>query len=162
MRILLITLFTMFSVATVEAQQTDFSGTWLFKDQASISGKLYSNGSPKQIKATQNAGAITIERLNVKPNGEEVASIETIGFNGKPFEKVTASKRKKVVILKWANDGKSFTETALLYSLTDSSKPDFKVTDTWRLEDGKLTMVRKDENFTNGEVWESKATYEKQ
>jgi hypothetical protein len=63
----------------------------------------------------------------------------------------------------WSADKKNFTETMNIYSLTDPTKADHKQTDTYSLsDDGKtLNLDRKDENFVNGEVWESMATYEK-
>jgi hypothetical protein len=35
-------------------------------------------------------------------------------------------------------------------------------TDRWSVEDGKLIMLRKAENFGNGEEWERKSIYQKQ
>jgi hypothetical protein len=47
--------------------------------------------------------------------------------------------------------------------LTDPGKMDYMVTDIYSLNNSgtSLSLDRKDENNTNGEVWESIATYEK-
>jgi hypothetical protein len=140
--------------------QTSFNGTWKFKDQESVSGNLYANGSPGQVTiavsgADQKMDYLTNDGQNDVPSSENFIS-------GKPFETKTKSGRKKIVVLTWSADKSSFTEISSIYSLTDASKLDFKNTDIWTLTDGKLILDRKNENYTNGETWESKATYEKE
>lgn len=54
------------------AQKTNFSGTWTLQDQQSISGKLYSNGVPKQIKVLQSANNIIIETTVAGSDGDIV------------------------------------------------------------------------------------------
>jgi hypothetical protein len=154
-------LFLVCLAATAYSQKADFSGDWIFKDQQSISGKLYSNGVPKEIKATQKTDAITLEKTTAGANGD-VTITETVPFDGKPFETLTASKKKKTVMITWDPSQKSLTETIQIYSPADTNKVDHKDTDTWSLEDGNLVLTRKDENFTNGETWEEKAVYGKQ
>jgi hypothetical protein len=148
--------------AIVYAQKTDFSGTWTLKDQRSISGTLYSNGVPKQIKVTQTNDALMLETTTANAQGQDVTTVEDLAFNGEKFETTTASKRKKSVALNWDKDGKTFTHTADLSQIADTSKVEIRYTDTWRVEDGKLILLRKAENFSNGEGWESKSIYQKQ
>lgn len=160
----LLSLFTALLVtAVVFAQKTDFSGNWTLKDQHSISGTLYSNGVPKQIKVTQTKDNLTLEATTANAQGQDVTTTEKLAFNGEKFETTTASKRKKVVALNWDKEEKTFTNTSDLSQKTDTSKVEIRYTDTWSLEDGKkLIMVRKAENMSNGEVWESKSIYQKQ
>jgi hypothetical protein len=144
------------------AQKTDYSGTWLLKDQESVSGTLYSNGVPKQIKLTQAKDALTIESITANAQGQDVTTSESLAFTGKPFESTTASKRKKTSTLAWDKDGKTFMRTSDLSQTADTGKLEIKYTETWSLEDGKLILLKKAENFSNGEVWEAKAIYGKQ
>jgi hypothetical protein len=62
----------------------------------------------------------------------------------------------------WDKDGKTFIRTSDLSQTTDTSKVEIKYTDTWSIDEGKLILLRKAENFSNGEEWEAKAIYEKQ
>jgi len=154
-------LFTALLLTTAAfAQKTDFSGNWSFTEQSSISGKLYSNGSPKAIKITLTATAITLEKTSAGASGD-VTTSETVSLDGKPFETVTpTTKRKKVITIAWSSNS-ALTEIASLYNATDPAKLDFKTTDTYTVENGELVLDRKTENFTNGETWESKANYSK-
>lgn len=154
----LLIFFSLLAIASY-AQNKDFSGNWQFKEQESISGKLYSNGSPKVVKITQSAGQVVIESTTAGQNGDITSSV-TLAFDGKPAELKTSSGKRKVLTLNW-NGTSSFTTVASVYNLTDTQKLDFKTTDTYTIEGGSLVLQRKAENFTNSEVWESKAYYEK-
>jgi len=148
--------------STSLAQHTDFSGTWLFKDQQSISGNLYSNGVPKQITITQTGKALIIEKITAVGDGTDATSRDTLSFDGKPFKTLSPSKRPKEVTLKWNAAKEGFTTIATAFNPTDKTRADFKTTDTWSIENDQLVMIRKSENFTNGEVWQSKGIYDKQ
>ena len=144
--------------------QTDFSGSWSFKDQQSVSGNLYANGSPNKIQITHMKTNISIQKVTAKGDGTDIMTSDAnIGFDRIAVEGKTSSNRINFLIVEWSADYKSFMETTNIYSLTDAGKVDFKVTDTYSLsDDGKtLNLDRKDENNTNGEIWESIATYEK-
>src|SRR6185437_14246375 len=97
----------LFSMAAY-AQQTDFSGTWVFGDQQSISGNLYSDVSPTQMKVTQKGDEIVIEKTTSAGNGD-VTTNETLTFDGKPFQTTTSSGRKKRITIKWSDDQKILT-----------------------------------------------------
>jgi hypothetical protein len=155
----LVALF-LFNTVVAFAQKNDISGTWVFKDQQGISGRLYINGSPKQVTVKQDGGGIKLESIT-STGDKDTTTTESFGSNNL-FETKTPRGRKKVITLKWSDDGKSFKETTNIYSLTDSGKLDFKNTDTWAVDNGELILDRENENYTNGEIWESKATFEKQ
>jgi hypothetical protein len=148
------------SMSAVEAQ-TSLSGTWIFKSQESISGNLYSNGSPKSLTIKQDAKSITMEKTTAG-NGGDVTNTEIANFDGQPVQMTTASKRKKTITATWSSDKKSLTEIVQIYDATDSNRLFHLVTDVWSLAGGGLVLDRKDENKENGEIWESKATYSKQ
>lgn len=140
--------------------QTNFNGAWKYKDQASISGNLYVNGSPSSVTISSSGTDLKMNYLT-NDGQKDIPTSETFN-DGKPFETKTPMGRKKVVVLTWSADKMSFKEVSSIYSLTDANKLDFKNTDVWTILDGKLILDRKNENYTNGETWESKATYEKQ
>lgn len=145
--------------ATVLNAQTNFSGDWKFTDQESISGKLYSNGSPKSLKITQSATQVFIEQTSAGASGD-VTTSSTLPSDGKAFETKTASGRKKIVTLTW-NGTTGFTTVTSTFDTADPTKMVFKTTDIFTMGDKGLVLQRKAENFGNGEVWESKAYYEK-
>lgn len=161
-RIGILALALLCSVATIIAQRADFSGTWKFKEQASITGNLYSNGSPRQIKITQKDKDIVIEKTATDENGKDVTGTDSLNFDKGVFEKITKSKRKKRITIQWTEDGKGFTEITTLYTAADHSKPEFTYTDQFSLVGGNLVLIRKAENFENKESWESSSIYEKQ
>lgn len=142
------------------AQTNNLAGIWNFKEQQSISGNLYANGSPKQVTIKQTNDIFEFEFITADEEGD-TKSNEKIS-SGKELESTTPMGRKKISKIQWSADGKTLTETTNIYSKTDVGKFDFKFTDSWTITDGKLILDRKNENFTNGETWESKATYEKQ
>jgi preprotein translocase subunit SecF len=79
--------------------------------------------------------------------------------NGSPKQVTINQEQSKFQIVNTiADQNKDTTSTE---TFTDD-KLDFKNTDTWTLGTDKLILDRKNENYTNGETWESKATYEKQ
>jgi hypothetical protein len=161
MKRLLASLVALLLTTIAFAQKTDFSGTWNLKDQKSISGALYSNGVPKQIKITQAKDAFTLDMTTANAQGQDVTTTESLAFNGKKFESTTASKRKKSISITWDKEGKTFTRTSDLSQTTDTSKVEIRYTDKWSIDDGKLMLDRKAENFLNGETWESKSVYQK-
>lgn len=148
-----------FSCAFSFAQNKDFTGNWNFTEQESISGKLYSNGSPKSFKITQSTAQVIIEQTTAGANGD-VTSSTTLSFDGKPFETKTSTGRKRIVTIAW-NGTAGYTTVTTTYDLADPTKMYFKTTDIYTMDDKGIVLQRKAENFTNGEVWESKAYYEK-
>ncbi len=139
------------------AQNKDFSGTWKFAEQESISGKLYSNGSPKSFKITQSDNQTIIEQTSAGASGD-VTTSNTLTFDGKATESKTGTGRKKVVTLTW-NGTSGYTTVSSIYNAADPTKLEFKTTDIYTMDEKGLVLQRKAENFMNGEVWESKAYY---
>ncbi len=84
----------------------------------------------------------------------------TLTFDGKATESKTGTGRKKVVTLTW-NGTSGYTTVTSIYNAADPNKLEFKTTDIYTLDEKGLVLQRKAENFMNGEVWESKAYYEK-
>jgi hypothetical protein len=154
-----ITTLAALAISCLTYAQSELSGNWTFQKQESISGKLYSNGSPETIKINVDGSNVIIEKSTAVGDGTYTKISETVSLDGKAFETVTASKRKKVITLK--KDGTKYIEYAILYNVSDPTKIDRKVTDTWSIENGQLLLDRKDENIEGNNTWESKATYSK-
>ena len=89
-------IFMAFGLTTAFAQKTSaFSGNWNFKNQESISGQLYSNGVPSKINISEAKDNLTLEKVTASGDGQEITTTEILPVNGKSFETVTSSKRKK-------------------------------------------------------------------
>jgi len=147
------------TVNYVKAQNASLNGNWNFKDQQSISGNIYENGSPKKAAITQNGDRL---KLTTTISTGDLDSTFTEALSIMPFETITGrSHKKKVSVISWLPDHSGFTEISTIYSKDDSSKADYRNTDKWTLQHGQLTLDRKSENFINGETWESTATYTK-
>jgi hypothetical protein len=143
------------------AQSTDFSGKWLYRDQEIVSGNSIGDGTPTRMTVTQKSNAMDIVKLTEGGN-VDVTTTETVGFDGKPFQTKSQSGGRKLIAIKWSGDQKTFTETTMVFSTSDSTKPEYRVTDTWSMENGRLVLHRKDENLMIGDVVESRLFYEKQ
>lgn len=144
-------------------QKSDFSGKWKLIEQKSITGTLYENGVSKKMLVNQNNDKIVIEKTTLSQSNTDAITNETFFFDGKPFETVTASKRMKIITMKWDDSKKRFIAVASLKNAIDKEKEDMKITDIWMINgEEKLILIRKSENYLNGEIWESKSVYEKE
>jgi hypothetical protein len=150
---------TLLACTTVQAQ-VNLSGSWALKDQQSVSGTLYANGSPKTVVIQKETKSILIEKVTAG-NDSDVTTTEIVSLDGAPTATTTASGRKKIITGQWSSDQNTFIEVSLVYEAADSTKLYFRTTDSWSLENGSLLLDRKAENQANGEIWESKATYDK-
>src|SRR5450631_4335906 len=110
--------FLMFLCTATYAQSKNFTGTWSLSDQQSISGTLYSNGVPKQIKVTLNDSSLNMEKTTANSD-QDVTIMEKANLDGKPTATITSSKRKKVVTIRRDNDENNFTEIVNFYMAED-------------------------------------------
>ena len=148
-------------IVVTHSNEISFTGTWDLVDQQNISGNLYSNGVPKQMVIIQRSDSIIIKRLSTDQSGDDIIAIDSISFEGRPFETISISKRKKFVSANWNNKKDELTVTGKFYNLTDLTRLEYIITDTWALEGGSLSMVRVNKNLINDEEWESRSIYEK-
>lgn len=142
--------------------RTDFGGDWWLKDEVSLTGRLYSNGIPKEMTVVQYSDSISIVKISSGLTGDVKAN-EILRFDGQLIESMSGSHKRKVTAMKWGDkDQKTFQEITRRYAVNDTSKLEHITTDTWSIENAELVLVRKDENLVNGEVWEEKGIYQKQ
>jgi hypothetical protein len=160
MKTILVIAIGIFGFVSAATAQTDFSGTWILKEQKIITGQLYSNGVPKEMVITQTGDVVTIDKTTASADAD-VKTSETPGTEAKPFVTTTPSKRKKLITIKWDTDHKGFTEIANLYSAADNTKLEITYTDHFSMEDVTLVLLRKVENLFNGDNWSSTSTYDK-
>jgi hypothetical protein len=151
--------------ASALAQTAGFSGAWALKERTSLSGQDFANGVPKSITVTEKADVIAIERVLITEAARgENQYVETLAFDGKPFERVTLGKRQAHATIKRLEDPRSLVET-ISYSLPENFRDhEFTATETWHLSnDNKtLTIIV---NYTNEKDptknWSMRGVYEK-
>lgn len=152
---------TLLFAITAMAQQTDFSGTWKLKDSKSISGTLYGNAVPKQIKVSQTKELLTFETNEESQFPTDIVGTEKLPLSGKSVDTTLGKKnRKKTTNAKFEKDGAKCTRVCSLYE-EDGKTIYVTYTDVFSLDGGNLVLRRKGENFSNGEIWEAESVYEK-
>jgi len=143
-----------------KTQKTIFLGTWILTDQKSISGNLYDNGIPQQIKVILKNDTIILEKTTAYPTGN-IVGIEKIIFDEKPFETKSPAGRKVLITAKWMGNKNGFIAVSQFYNINDHKKLEITKNDIWSIEDNNLVLIRKNENLANGETWESKSIYKR-
>ncbi|MBO9570993.1 MAG: hypothetical protein J7497_02105, partial [Chitinophagaceae bacterium] len=143
------------------SQEKQFAGTWVLKDYKSVTGFMYENIAPKKILVSSYKDRFEVIRVTPGVNNMDVESYEILYFNGKPFQTITPSKRKKSTSMKYSTGHLSFAVVALLKNAIDSKVLDIKITEGWQLSEGNmLRLTRKSEDYLTGEIWEVEAFYE--
>jgi hypothetical protein len=160
-RLFLATAILLFAI-TVMAQKTDLSGTWKLKDNKSISGTLYGNAVPQQIKITQAKELLTLETNEEQQFPTDIIGTEKLPLSGKSVDAtVGEKKKKKTTTAKFEKDGSKCTRVCSLYE-EDGKNIYVTYTDILSMDGSNMILRRKGENFSNGEVWECESIYEKQ
>jgi hypothetical protein len=123
--------------------QANFSGTWTFAEQESVSGNLYNNGNPKSLAVKQEKETIAIETTTVGAEGKDnIVKVDML-FGGKASERTTASGRLVKNSIVWSADKTSFVQTTEVYNAQDKTKLEYKNTDTWSIYFCKMLLQRK-------------------
>jgi hypothetical protein len=147
---------------TLCAQKADFSGTWRLSDIKSLSGKLYANAVPKELRIAVSRDSLVFqtEEDNLFPT--DIVGRESYAQNGAVTQSSFGKKnRKKAARLQWNKEGNQCIRTSSLYQ-EDGKNIYVTYTDTISREGDHLIVQRRGENFANGEVWECWSAYEKE
>jgi hypothetical protein len=145
-------------VAITSFSQTDFSGTWIFKEKRHVSGPQYANELPKQIKVQQTKDSLIIENTSAGNGGVDVTNRIVFAMNGKLTMALSGNSSRKRK-LAWSEDKKSITLTTIFYK---ESGDDIDLTrvETWVI-DGSQLKVNKKSIEANSENWETNGVFEK-
>jgi hypothetical protein len=160
--ILLTVLSILCHTDAVFSQKTDFTGNWEIREKTSVSGVLYENGVPKQIKTTQNPEIIIIEKINTNQSGLDYTTADTVSLNGKVSESITPQKRKKSIMIKWSDETKVLTQTSNFSYPDNENNVAYTITDIWKLsESGESLMLLRTMTSPKSDGWSIKAVYNK-
>lgn len=143
------------------AAQTNYSGTWNFKEKQSVSGPDYSNALPKQLIVAQNKDSLIVTTVSMGAGGEDMSHRQALPMNGKTIS--VKAGRKFDTHLSWSADKKTLTITTAISKADNADEVELTRVDAWTVSaDGKeLTFDRKSIE-TVSENWESKGIYSKQ
>ena len=158
---LLIVPVILFSFAFLP-DKANFSGSWSLNEGKSDLGQR-GRFAARSIKSEQKDDAITISKTSPGFNGgADVTTSETLSFDGKESETTAFGNSKKKSILKWADDGQSFTITSTTLFERDGQTTEIKSTETWSLTDGgKALSITTVSSSPRGE-FTTKGVYDKQ
>lgn len=139
---LLLAGFTVFcTAATVKTLSADFKGDWNFNEGKSKMAEGRFRMNAKKIKVSQDGDAITIERTNASPQGEDVTSSEKITFDGKTAESTVFGGAKKKSTAAWSSDGNQLTINSTIVFERDGNSFEIKTVEVWKLSDGGKTLT---------------------
>ena len=146
----------------IYAQKTDFSGTWVLKNQIHLFGPNYSNGVPLEIEIKQTESNITIRRISYVTNDQKDTTDEILDFDGRPTVIATKSKRNKNIELKWEAESELLIHTVQISYPNDNTKIETTRNETWHLSKSKneITISKKDYySSTDSLIFEVKGEY---
>lgn len=144
--------------------QVNFTGNWTadIENIEYVSGNHYFNGSPGKLVIKQLNDNVTLELFGIDAERQIISTgrTEVLTIGGKVTESASSDGSIRKTTIQWGSDKSSLIRVNEMFG-TDKKTLQKRITDTWKIEDGKLILQRHDENFTNGDVWEQKVTYER-
>ena len=146
--------------AIAASEKVNFSGEWTFN-------KAKSNTAIHQViflgafKLLQKGNELTIERLSMNRDGQEMKSTEKYTLDGKECENTTRNRTRKSIVT-WSEDGNSITISSKMVFDRNGQTMEIKIIEIWKLEDGGKSLSIESSHSTP--MGERKATliYDKQ
>ena len=146
-----------FTLSSMTANRTNFSGEWKLNESKSNHGHLlciYDGGDrmrSKTMKIAEHADFLTVDVASSFPNAALVIRQEKLTFNGKESEFTLMGRGKKSTV-KWSDDGQTMTVNSVVYLDINGEKTEFKVTEVWKLiNNGKSISLQANTKSTYGE-----------
>jgi hypothetical protein len=116
-------------------ENTNFTGKWKFNESKSELGEGRFRGAATQLTVSQNENELQIERLSVRPSGEEFRSTEKLTLDGKECTNVVFGDRERKSTATWSEDGHSLTISSVMIFEREGEKMTINTTETWNLSD---------------------------
>ena len=149
--------------SNTHAQILNFSGDWKVDTTKTNYGKAGPFSTPIEMKISQTADTLSIERITRDHLGGIHSYTENLALNGVSADVLIRNSVKKQAAIKWSADKKTLVETA---QYEDPNAPEqyqhYRGTETWTLSgDGKILAIdRTDDGEDEHDV--SKMVYNKQ
>ncbi len=136
-------------------QKTDFSGSWLINKSKSDFGDAPEWVLPKVLKVIQSSDKIIIITTQLNEDLREKDPVaDTLGFDGKGFDRISSTGNQITSNVKWIND------QSLQIDVRSGKR---HVVETWTLQDkGKTLVENREVEQANGLTYTLKACYDKQ
>lgn len=140
--------------AIAASEKVNFSGEWTFNKAKSNLGEGRFRTSLK-LTILQKGNELTIERLSMNRDGQEMKSTEKYTLDGKECENTTRNRTRKSIVT-WSEDGNSITISSKMVFDRNGQTMEIKIVETWKLEDGGKSMSIESSHLTP--MGERKAT----
>jgi hypothetical protein len=153
LRSLLLTssLFLLLTSMMVVAMNANFSGDWKLNESKSDLGEFGSRFAPKKLKITGQADGMSVDRVSVNQQGEEVTMTEKLTFDGKEAESTVFGSSKKKSTTKWSDDGQVLTVNSTIMFERNGETTEIKMTEVYKLIDnGQALSVESTSNSSFG------------
>lgn len=140
----------------------DFSGTWKLNKNKSELGEYGEMMVGAEVKIEQKSDRLLLTTTGTSYDEKEIIFTETLTFDGNLSESLVWGSAKRKSLLKWAEDGKSFTVTSTTLYEWEGEAIEEKETHIWRLgENGKTLSLQYSSSSSDGDTTLVKALYEK-
>lgn len=152
--ILSINLFSLFFFmsASLNAQRTNYSGTWIFNESKSQLGEMRFRAPASKLVMTQEENSLVLERTAKGRNGEEFTLKEKYTLDGKICENTGAMNTVKKSTITWSSDNKILTINSTAVFERDGNSMEIKTIEVFNLSnDGKVLTVNSTSTSQRGE-----------
>jgi hypothetical protein len=152
-------LTTSYKPSSMPADRADFSGEWKLNESKSELDRkfpvcIFGEGDRALSKTMQVAAYsdfLSVTVLRPLPYGGQVASQETVTFDGKESEATIVGRPREKSSATWSEDGQTMTINSVKSFKTISDDADITVTEVWKLiNDGNAMSVEVNSSSTSG------------
>jgi hypothetical protein len=145
---------------SMPADRADFSGEWKLNESKSELDRkfpicIFGEGDralSKTMKVAAYEDFLSVTVSRPLPYGRQVASQETVTFDGKESEATIVGRPREKSSATWSDDGQTMTINSVKSFKTISDDADITVTEVWKLiNDGNAMSVQVNSSSTSGE-----------
>jgi hypothetical protein len=139
LRVLTITfLFSFFLIpmdSYAQRGKVDFSGEWFFNESKSNMGEGRFPATSK-LTIEQKGNNLTIERLRMGRDGQEMTTKEELTLDGKETETTGGMRGTRKSAATWSDDGKTLTIKTTMIFDREGETMEMNSSEVWKLTDG--------------------------
>ncbi|MBN2612668.1 MAG: hypothetical protein JXB00_14020 [Bacteroidales bacterium] len=132
----------LFLTAAIKSQNLDFTGTWKLNEAKSEMGEGRFRSTSNQITIVQSENKLTLEKVFVRPSGEEFKSTETYTLDGKECTNTVFGDREKKSTASRTEDGNALIIKSVMVFERGGEQMTVNTSETWSLSgDGKTLTI---------------------
>lgn len=148
---------------TLNAQKTNFSGTWSFNESKSQMGEGRFRMAPSKMTISQDNTVLTIESTRTRQSGETMTINEAYTLDGQECDNSNPDQgRTKKSTVTFSADGKVMTITSKTTMERNGNKMEMQSVENYKLsDDGKTLTIETSSTSPRGE-FKTTPVYDKQ